>query len=338
MAASAWPVHTERRGWLPGEVSKASLMHMLAGAEIDALQAVTARIAAAGTPLTRIVRDQFRHPLLDPLLVRLSHELRWGAGLTLIGGVPLERFTLDELRILYWGIAAWFGRAESQNIDGELMGEVRVRPTKIAYRAYSIPGPLPFHSDRIDILTLFCIRKALSGGANQFVSSLAVYERLKREAPQHLPILERGFYFHRNGEQAPGDPAPTPYRIPVFARQDGLLSCLFSANALVSHQKEFFADLLTADEEAALVALRAVIDDPVMHIRVQLEPGEMVFINNYEVAHSREDFTDAEQEDRKRFLLRLWLSGTPWRPKVPGMTVVRNPSGRQGIDAHPMAA
>jgi hypothetical protein len=63
-----------------------------------------------------------------------------------------------------------------------------------------------------------------------------------------------------------------------------------------------------------------------------------VFINNHEILHNREAFEDGDTPEEKRLLLRLWFQGTPVRPKPETMTVMRNPSGLQGIDPRPLAA
>jgi hypothetical protein len=214
------------------------------------------------------------------------------------------------------------------------MGEVRVRPNKID-RGYSRTGPLTFHNDRIDMLALFCIRAALSGGANVFVSLLKVYEVITHEHPEILPILERGLYMHRLGEQPAGEGPVTSHRVPIFAVADNLLSGLVSANAVLDLQLRYFADTLKPEEIKALEVMKAIFHRPELGFRLMLDPGEMIFINNYEVLHSREDFKDPETPDQGRFLLRLWLAGRPWRPKVPEMIVFNNRSGEQGIDPQP---
>jgi hypothetical protein len=41
---------------------------------------------------------------------------------------------------------------------------------------------------------------------------------------------------------------------------------------------------------------------------MELEPGDMQLLNNYVVLHSRTDFEDHAEPERRRHLLRLWLS------------------------------
>jgi len=41
---------------------------------------------------------------------------------------------------------------------------------------------------------------------------------------------------------------------------------------------------------------------------MKLEPGDMQFVNNHVLLHSRTEFVDHEEEDKKRHLKRLWLA------------------------------
>jgi hypothetical protein len=49
---------------------------------------------------------------------------------------------------------------------------------------------------------------------------------------------------------------------------------------------------------------------------MDFRPGDIQFLNNRVVLHSRTDFVDHEEPDRKRLLLRLWLR-TPGYPVLP---------------------
>ena len=47
-----------------------------------------------------------------------------------------------------------------------------------------------------------------------------------------------------------------------------------------------------------------------------LEPGDLQFMNNHVMLHSRTTFEDYEEEERKRLLYRLWLA-TPDSLRLP---------------------
>ena len=63
-----------------------------------------------------------------------------------------------------------------------------------------------------------------------------------------------------------------------------------------------------------------------------------MFINNFEVLHSRQSFTQWEDPAKARHLLRLWIQSDPPRPLPSEMLVWHNPSKLQGIDPFPTDA
>ena len=38
-----------------------------------------------------------------------------------------------------------------------------------------------------------------------------------------------------------------------------------------------------------------------------MQPGQLQYVNNREIGHSRTAFTDHDQPDRRRCLVRMWL-------------------------------
>jgi alpha-ketoglutarate-dependent taurine dioxygenase len=53
--------------------------------------------------------------------------------------------------------------------------------------------------------------------------------------------------------------------------------------------------------------LDALCADPRFHVSMDLEPGDMQFINNYHVLHARSAYADDRPGGRVRHLKRLWL-------------------------------
>ena len=64
---------------------------------------------------------------------------------------------------------------------------------------------------------------------------------------------------------------------------------------------------LTPQQDELLALVDRLAGRPDLHFSFSLEQGDMVFVNNYAVAHSRSSFEDYEEEGRKRHLMRLWL-------------------------------
>ena len=47
---------------------------------------------------------------------------------------------------------------------------------------------------------------------------------------------------------------------------------------------------------------------PELYLDMQLESGDIQFLSNHTIAHSRTAYTDHEDPEKQRHLLRLWLS------------------------------
>jgi len=49
---------------------------------------------------------------------------------------------------------------------------------------------------------------------------------------------------------------------------------------------------------------------------MRLEPGDLQILSNFTALHSRTEFQDVEEPEKKRLLFRLWLA-TPDSPRLP---------------------
>jgi L-asparagine oxygenase len=68
---------------------------------------------------------------------------------------------------------------------------------------------------------------------------------------------------------------------------------------------------LSAEGEEALDALRAACGDPDIHIGVQINPGDLLAINNNRCVHARSQFT-ARFDGRDRWLQRVYVRRSVW--------------------------
>jgi alpha-ketoglutarate-dependent taurine dioxygenase len=70
---------------------------------------------------------------------------------------------------------------------------------------------------------------------------------------------------------------------------------------------------LTTFERAALDFLDEQTRRPDLRLDMDLGAGDIQFINNYTILHSRTGFVDGPEPDQKRLMLRLWLKfPKPW--------------------------
>lgn len=73
-----------------------------------------------------MTREQFPLPTLGPVLEAVREEVVNGRGFALIRGVPVERYSRQEVMIAYWGIGRYWGKAVSNNKKGHLIGHIKV--------------------------------------------------------------------------------------------------------------------------------------------------------------------------------------------------------------------
>ncbi len=282
----------------------------------DALRSVVKRARASGRGLQDLTAEETAMPEIEPDLRSMRRELMEGRGLLLVRGWPIDEMSNDELAMAYWAFGTYFGRGVSQSPMGDRLGYVTdASKPGMRERGYRSAQELSLHTDSDDIVGLLCIREAKSGGESRLVSSVAVYNEIASSRPELLEPLYTGYRYHWFGEQPPGQGVVTDYDVPVFGLKNGKLSCVFLREFIRMAVQET-GDPLDEKQTEALEVFGKIIERDDMQFRFHLRPGWASFINNYTVLHSRTEFEDWPDTQRKRFLLRLWLKAEPPRPIV----------------------
>ena len=257
-------------------------------------------------PLDRIADD----------LERIRDEVQNGRGIVLLRGLPVERYSREDMCRMFWGLGTHFGRAVSQSLMGDRLGHVTdVSGDNPGERGYRSRRELNMHTDSDDILMMMCLQNAKRGGQSRLVSALTVYNEMLATHPELVEPLMRGFRYHWRGEQEQGETPITAFRVPVFSFRDGLLSCVY-LRAFIDMAAEDLGEPLDTLEKAALDAFDRLSERADLQLTLDLEPGDAFLANNYTVLHSRTAFEDHESTERRRYLLRLWLKAHAGRPVV----------------------
>ena len=284
--------------------------------EAVALKGVARAAVATGKPLEELRRSDFQVPELQARWLQVSRELEHGHGFVLIRGVPVEDLSDEECKHLFWGIGLQLGAPLSQSRLQNYIAEVKDIGEKMGQattRAYRAGGPLRFHTDQCDALGLLCLREPISGGHSRVVSSAAIHNEVVRCRPDLLPVLYAPFCFSRQGEEVEGE-APW-YERPVFDRGlDGSFTSLYSLSFIESAQRLPEVPRLTAIQREALDLVAQLAD--ALSTTIELRKGDMQFFNNHVVYHSRTDYQDHEEVEKRRTQLRLWLA-TPDSRQLP---------------------
>lgn len=279
--------------------------YVLEPAQISDLSKAAAGLLARPIPAHELRREDFPLPRTAALLERIYSDLEDGRGFALLRGWPAEENTYAQNVAAFCGITAHLGAIVVQNYEGQSV--IDVRDEKVPYshesRGYRSNKLLPFHTDGADLVGLLCLGEAARGGLSVIASATRLFNTLLDERPEVLELLERGFYHHRRRQHPEGENPISEHRIPAFAFRNGHLHCCYNRNPIDWVEKEGLK--LTKEEKEALDYFDSVIERPEMHVTMRFKKGDMQFLNNFAILHSRTEFKDAG--DQRRHLVRLWL-------------------------------
>lgn len=279
--------------------------------EIDEIdQALTRAAAAHGLDdLARWSQADFPLPTVAAVLDGVRRQLIDGCGVMVLEGFPVERWSVDELRAIWWGLGLHLGTAVAQSSRGDLIGDVRDLGTGItgkAGRGYTSNVELGYHSDAADVTGLFFLRQGVSGGTSGLASSVAVHNEIIRRRPDLMELLYQPMPVSWQSNQLPG--TQSWYDMPIYGRVGDDVACAYvSTNVLLAHQNAGAPPLTEAQIEAVR-SVGQVAREPGFGLMRHLPSGTMLFVNNQTVFHLRTAFTDdSDEPDQRRHLLRIFL-------------------------------
>ena len=259
--------------------------------------------------LSEINRDSFPLKVFDGYLSELALKLLDGIGFEVIKGLPVKRYSPEMIATIFFGIGAHLGDARSQNADGHLLGHVRdigANSNDQNTRIYQTSQRQTFHTDSADVVGLICINDAKKGGDSLLVSAVTIFNHMVELRPDLIEYLFDPIATDRRGEVPPGE---LPYlTIPPLSLEDNLLTVFYQRQYIDSAQRFENAMKLSKRHVEALDLFDTLANDPALHLSMRLRPGDMQFVYNHAFLHDRTGFVDWAEPNKKRHLLRLWLS------------------------------
>ncbi len=322
--ACAWygPAMARRNEWCM-ELSEVEL------GELDT--AVNAALAC-GADLVTMTDADFPLPTLGARLAMVRSELLHGRGFVLLRGWPSAARSMAQSAMAFRGIGAHLGEAVSQNAKGHVLGHVAnlgldyADPTT---RGYQTTADLRFHTDAGDIVGLLCVRPSKAGGLSRIASSTTVWYEIVRRRPDLARVLTEPYHFSRVGEVRPGQ--KRHFSSPIFQPCNGRMITVLIPSFV--HKAQAFEEVprLTAAQDEALDYVQEVASDPAVRLDMDFRPGDMQFLCNHSIVHSRTSYEDWPETARRRHLLRRWLSSADGPALPANMTTEfqgRTASGR----------
>ena len=303
--------------WEAGDYRKRpeTWTHRFTNEEIEEMNDAADAFMASETPLTGITKKKFPLPLMESFLGGIRNDILNGKGFILFKGMPVQAWGNHKSAVAYMGLGTYLGYFVSQNGLGHVLGHVKDTgddPSKIdKVRIYRTTARQFFHADDCDIVGLLCIARALEGGESDVVSSHHVFNALQREHPDVVKTLcEPNWHWDRKGEISPGQ---EPYmRQPIFFKEtgkDGRVYTKWDPYYVQSLERFWNAGVIPPLTEAQQKAVK-ILEDTCMRLALHmvLEAGDIQFLSNAHVLHSRTAYKDYPPPAPRRHLMRLWLA------------------------------
>lgn len=275
----------------------------LSDADRDELEAAIVASEQSCPSLQNLDAAHFPLPFFGARIARWREALTAGPGLRLIGGFPVERWGPERSARCFWGLGQHLGLPGAQDPQGTLLGHVRDRGLPDdSGRAYRTNQEIHFHCDGADVVGLMCLAPSARGGLSRVVSSITVFNALYATAPSLAARLFEPFWLDSRGDSWVQGAPVRPCR-----HFRGTLRTFYHTDYFRSASRHPGIPDLSAKDRATLDAYDEIANSPGIYLDMPLRAGDVQLIHNHTLLHARTAYSDAS-EDRRRHLLRLWLS------------------------------
>ena len=330
MAARAEPLRG-RQVWTGAELGadRSWVRAWPAGALEDIHAAFLALPSPLGANVAHLTVADFPLPRLRPFFGEVQAELEDGRGVVRLQGFPVERYTEEECRAIFWCLSRHLGTPAASPPRPGFMGEVKDladTDTLVAQqlaeaqrdgdagvvlasaaRAQST-GPLRFHTDPFDLILLMALSVGADGGLSKLASQPHVYNQVLRRRPDLHPLLCQDV-----ARMRPGDETTVPDEVfhlpPMMVRQGKTANTQYSRTYVEQAQEraaEFGVRLHTSEHDEALDLLAEIAEESC--VTMPFATGDLQIVNNHNCFHGRTAYSDDRSAaGGRRKLLRLWL-------------------------------
>jgi hypothetical protein len=275
----------------------------LASADVAEIEAALAHAQATGKPNAAMTRADFPLPTLAPRIGQWRDEVHRGRGFVLLRGLPVQKWSVQQSELFFWCFGHYLGTPGAQNPEGDLLGHVRDQKTGQDVRYYRTNKNLDVHTDTADIVGLLCLQRAKAGGLSRIASSVSVFNELQRRKPDLTARLFEPLWFDTKGEGG-----VRAFAIPPCRYAEGVLRTFWQSDYYRTVQRFEHVPKLSAAEQQLLDEYDGIAMSPEFYLDMDLQPGDVQLLSNHTQLHARTAFEDWPEPERRRHLLRLWIS------------------------------
>lgn len=307
--------------WRGDELQKGdSWIYQLSDAQVKELEQLGTRFVEEDPDLRFVQKEEY--PLVEcaDAVVEWGKTVDTGRGFVLVRGLRTHLYSDALSAAIYYILGLYMGEPIRQNELGDLIDSVYATSTKTmddpTAKSAKVRDELVYHSDSSDIVALMCLRPAMEGGASCLVSGAEIYNEVLRRRPDLAPLLFENYHWDwkRQDSNAPAN----TYTSPIIDLTDGVFSMYAGSLYILTAQEYPGVPPLSDEQRELLEMFEKIAYEEGMAIEMDFRPGDIQWLSNYAALHARTGFTDYPEPQRRRHLLRLWLSRKGERPEIPG--------------------
>jgi hypothetical protein len=308
---------TSPLAWKPVDVEKrkSEWYLNLQQEDIEAIEGALKNFEARSENLADILSDisaetfVLPHALVERLR-QVSEQCYNGIGFKVIRGLDPSKYSPVQNAAIYAGIGAHVA-PQRGFVDiffkSVIAHIVNVAGEKSPFTVKAPPGfsnsALSFHTDNCEIMGLFCLDTAVKGGTSLLSSSWNIYNELVAKRPDILHTLTEEWVLDTFKDYKL---APPRYRHPLDSAGKDHILLRFSRYGITGWQKERNPNL-PAPTKSQLDAIDAVQFIAAANcIRIPLDKGDILFVNDMAVMHARDGFAEDGQYLKRHFLKMLF--------------------------------
>jgi len=246
----------------------------------------------------------------------IKEEVEDGRGFSIL---KIDRRWIDDphlITVAFWNLFTCLGEPLPQYASGELIYKVEsseqarasmTAPLMSHYSKSNIGGA--FHTDGTFLLRrpffagLICLRQSRYGGDSILIDVRNLYRELKENHPDVLRQLEREYHFDCCGQIAGVETRLKPI---ISRLGSSLLVQYLRFYITEGHRKTSIP--LSSEAVQSMDFFEELMTQARFQFIYRLSPGEMLIINNHLMLHGRKSFSDGDDGESKRLLIRIYAA------------------------------
>jgi hypothetical protein len=288
--------------WLGSEIrDPVAWSYRLSAAQVAEIGAAVRSAKRAGKSFADLTIRDFPLPTLAAEIRQWATAIDRGRGFILVRGFPTNALGHEDAALAYYGLGLHLGMPVTQNVKGDVICHVKdhgIPPTGPDVRRYMTREEQGFHTDGADVIGLLCLRRAKAGGLSRIVSSASVYNELLRLRPDLVPLLYEPWSFL--GEFR--------FELPICSIHEGRLRTFYIGWYIRDAQARPEVPRLSPAQNELLELIESTANDPRFYLDMDFEEGDIQLLSNATILHACTAYEDHAEPERRRHLLRLWLS------------------------------